>query len=277
MVMGTKNRNSVGCWLLVISCWLLVNHILYSVFHLQSSAAATDPNSHFKSKLLQIELNMPESEKNEITKNELSRMIEKIRSINFELKKEVFEPVIVPDEMLTDEPNEVVLEDKNAEERQKKQIEPGPPNGMITGRTLQIIKKFSQNPGNLHNPFELGETLFLSGYQKEAAIFYREALKRKSPDGTPSARDRAWILFQIGNCLRNDDRPAAIKMYAQLITEYPNSPWKKLAEARRTLLDWYLKEEPHKLINERKAMGLNAVMQSQVWSLSTKKEYAGSE
>ncbi len=220
---------------------------------------------------------MPESEKNEITKNELSRMIEKIRSINFELKKEPFEPVIVSDEMPTDEPNEVVLEEKNAEESQKKEIKPGPPNGMITARTLQIIKKLSNNPGNLKNPFELGETLFLSGYQKEAAIFYREALKRKSPDGTTSARDRAWILFQIGNCLRNDDRPAAIKVYAQLITEYPNSPWKKLAEARRTLLDWYLKEEPHKLINERKAMGLNAVMQSQIWSLSTKKEYAGSE
>ncbi len=220
---------------------------------------------------------MPESEKNEITKNELSRMIEKIRSVSFELKKEALEPVIVPDEMPADKPNEVVLEDKNVEELQKKQIEPGPPNGMITGRTLQIIKKLSQNPGNMNNPFELAETLFLSGYQKEAAIFYREALKPKSPDGTPSAPDRAWILFQIGNCLRNHDRPEAIKMYAQLITEYPNSPWKELAQARRTLLSWYMKEEPHKLINERKAMGLNAVMQSQIWSLSTKKEYAGSE
>ncbi len=246
-----KNKYSIGFWLLVISYWLLVNHP-YSIFHLPSSAAATDPNSQFKSKLLQIELNMPESEKDKITKNELRRMIEQIRSVNFKLRKEEIEPVIVPDEVPTDEPNEVVFKEKDSEEQQKKEIESGPPKGIIDSQTLQILKKLSQNPGNLNNPFELGETLFLSGYLKEAAIFYQEALERKSPDDTGSARDRAWILFQIGNCLRNDDRPAAIRMYGQLITEYPNSPWKELAEARRTLLDWYLKEEPQKLINERK-------------------------
>ena len=247
-----KNKNCIGFWLLVISYWLLVNYIPYSIFHLPSSAAATDPNSHFKSKMLQIELNMPEGEKDKITKNELRRMIEQIRSIDFELQKEAFGPVIVPDEVPTDEPNEVVFNEKDPEEQQKNEIEPGPPNGIIASQTVQILKKLSQNPGNLNNPFELGETLFLSGYLKEAAIFYQEALKRKSPDDTDSARDRAWILFQIGNCLRNDDRSVAIKMYGQLITEYPNSTWKELAEARRSLLDWYLKEEPHKLIKERK-------------------------
>jgi hypothetical protein len=47
--------------------------------------------------------------------------------------------------------------------------------------------------------------------------------------------------------------PTAIKMYRQLIIEHPNSPWKELAEARSKLLDWYQKDEPHKLIAEQKA------------------------
>jgi tetratricopeptide (TPR) repeat protein len=247
-----KNKNSTDCWLVVIGYWLLIYYMPYSIFHLPSSTAATKSNRNFKSKFLQIALNIPEEEKDKKAKNELKRIIEQIRSINLELQKEVFEPVIVPVEVSTDEPNEVVLEDKDTKEQQIKEIEQCPPNGIIARQTVKIIKKLSQDPNNLKNPFELAETLYLSGYLKEAAIFYQEALKRKSPNDADSARDRAWILFQIGNCLRNDDRSAAIKIYGQLITEYPNSTWKEFAENRRTLLDWYLKEEPHKLINERK-------------------------
>ncbi|MHC4103538.1 MAG: tetratricopeptide repeat protein [Planctomycetota bacterium] len=267
-----KNRNSFGCWLFVISYWLLVNHGPYSMFHLPNSAAAvdkktsqsrladtTDPNSHFNRQLWLAKLDMAEGEKDKITKNELRRIIEQIRSVNFGPRKEAFETAIVPDVMPKDgpdepnepdEPDEAVSED--AKEQNKMVKESSLPYGLVTNQTLQTIRKLSLKPGNLHNPFELGETLFLSGYLKEAAIFYKQALKRKSPDDAGSAQDRAWILFQIGNCLRNDEQSEAIKMYGQLITEYPNSPWKELADARRTLLNWYLKNEPRKLIAERK-------------------------
>jgi len=264
--MVMKNRNSIRYWLLVIGCWFLVNHFPFSIFHLASSAAEVDkkasqssldntkdPNSHFKRQLWLAQLNMAEGEKDKSTKNELKRIIEQIRSVNFGPRKEAFEPDIVPEVVTideSDEPNEAVSEDANGQH--KKEEESSLPYGLITNQTLQTIRNLSQDPGNLHNPFELGETLFLSGYLKEAAIFYKEALKRKSPDDAGSAQDRAWILFQIGNCLRIDDQPEAIKMYGQLITEYPNSPWKELADARRTLLDWYLKDEPRKLITERK-------------------------
>lgn len=258
-----KNRNSIRYYLLVIGCWFLVNLFPFSMFHLPNSAAAvgkktsqsslantTDPNSRFNRQLWLADLDMAKGEKDKITKYELKRIIEQIRSVNFGPRKEAFESAIVPDVVPIDEPDEAVSED--AGEQQKKEEEPSLPYGLITNKTLQTIRNLSQNPGNLHNPFELGETLFLSGYLKEAAIFYQEALKRKIPDDAGSARDRAWILFQIGNCLRNDEQTEAIKMYGQLITEYPNSPWKELADARRTLLDWYLKDEPRKLIAERK-------------------------
>jgi tetratricopeptide (TPR) repeat protein len=250
MVMIIRNKKSIGFWLLIISFWLLVNHIPYSIFHLPSSMAAADPNSHRKSKLWQIELNMPEDEEDKITKNELRSMIEQIRSINIGIRKDEPEPVVVPDKMPIDEPNEIEIKSKDTEEKQKKQIKSSPTNGIIANQTLQKIKKLSLNPSDLKNPFEMGETLFLSGYLQEAAIFYQEALIRRSVDDTDSSR--AWILFQIGNCLRNYDRPTAIRMYGQLIAEYPNSIWKELAEVRRSLLAWYLKEEPHKLVNEYK-------------------------
>jgi tetratricopeptide (TPR) repeat protein len=196
---------------------------------------------------------MPEVKDHDITKSELRKMIEQIRSIDFELPKDTFEPaVVVPESVPKNEPNEIAPKDVKEQQKKVPEKHTKISGGMITTQTLEIIKKISQNPGDLENPFELGETLFLSGYIGEAVIFYREALKRKSPDKADSAQDRAWILFQIGNCLRDVDRPEAINTYGQLITEYPNSPWKELAEVRRALLDWYLKEEPSKLLKERR-------------------------
>ncbi len=255
-----KNRESR--MLLIIGFWLLVNHLPFTIYHLPNSAVAVgqkspqstflappDPNNDFIRQLWRAELSVAKDEKDKGTKNELKRIIEQIRSIKFESRKEIFGPVIVPEAVRIDEPNEAVSETK---EQEKNQIEPKLPYEPITDKTLQLLKNLSQHLDNLRNSFELGETLFLSGNLKEAAIFYGEALKRKSPDDVGPAQDRDWILFQIGNCLRNDDPPTAIKMYGQLIIEHPNSPWKELAEARRKLLDWYQKDEPHKLIAEHK-------------------------
>jgi len=261
MVMIMKNKKSIGYWLLEFRCQIFC--LLFSVFcSLAYSAAAVgqkspqssflappDPNSHLRRQLWRAEFSIAKGEKDKGTKNELKRIIEQIRSIKFESQKEIFEPIIVPEAVLIDEPNEAVSETK---EQEKKEIEPKLPYEPITDKTLQLLKNLSQHLDNLRNSFELGETLFLSGNLKEAAIFYREALKRKSPDDLGSARDRDWILFQIGNCLRNDDPPTAIKTYGQVIIEHPNSPWKELAEARSKLLDWYLTDKPRELIAEHK-------------------------
>jgi len=280
MIMKMKNKDSKArCWmldtrcssriknresrmLLIIGFWLLVNHLPFTIYHSPNSAVAAgqkspqstfltppDPNRHLRRQLWRAELSIAKDEKDKGAKNELKQIIEQIRSIKFEPKKEIFKPIIVPEVVLIDEPNEAVSEMK---EQEKNQIELKLPYEPITDQTLQLLKNLSQHLDNLRNSFELGETLFLSGNLKEAAIFYREALKRKSPDDVGSARDRDWILFQIGNCLRNDDPPSAKKMYGQVIIEYPNSPWMELAEARSKLLDWYRKDEPHKLIAEHK-------------------------
>jgi tetratricopeptide (TPR) repeat protein len=277
-----KNKNSIGYWLLEFRCQIFC--LLFFVFcSLTYSAAAVgqkspqstflappDPNNNFRRQLRRAELSVAKDEKDKGTKNELKRIIEQIRSIKFETQKETFEPIVVPKVVLIDEPNEAVSETK---EQETKEIGTKLPYEPISDQTLQILKDLSQHLDHLRNSFELGETLFLSGNLKEAAIFYREALKRKSPEprlrgdkftpardpalrepkaGVGSARDRAWILFQIGNCLRNDDPITAMKMYGQLITEYPNSPWKELAGARSKLLNWYLTDKPGELIAEHK-------------------------
>ncbi|MFB0552178.1 MAG: tol-pal system YbgF family protein [Phycisphaerae bacterium] len=263
--MMMKNKNSIGYWVLVIGCWLLVNHLPFTFYHLPNSAAAVgqkspqssltilpDPNSDLRQQLWRAELSIAKGEKDERTKDELKRIIEQIRSIELKPDKQPSEPVPVPEVVQITEPNETFSDVAVPKEQKTTEIETKLPYEPISDQTLQILKDLSQHLDNLRNSFELGETLVLSGNLKEAAIFYQEALKRKSPDEVGSARDRAWILFQIGNCLRNDDPITAMKMYGQLITEYPNSPWRELAEARSKLLDWYQKDKPHKLIAEYK-------------------------
>jgi len=263
--MMMKNKNSIGYWVLVIGCWLLVNHLPFTFYHLPNSAVAVgqkspqssliilpDPNSDLRRQLWRAELSIAKGEKDKRTKDELKRIIEQIRSIELKPDKQASEPVLAPEVAPAAEPNETLSDTAVPKEQKTKEVETKLPYEPISDQTLQILKDLSQHLDNLRNSFELGETLVLSGNLKEAAIFYQETLKRKSTDDVGSARDRAWILFQIGNCLRNDDPVTAMKIYGQLITEYPNSPWRELAEARSKLLNWYQKDEPHKLIAEHK-------------------------
>ncbi len=191
-----------------------------------------------------------EGKKDNKRKNELKRLIEQVRSIEFKPSKQP-EPVInIGPVETTVEPNQTPSDIVVIEESSNKTIGSKPPYEPVTDRTLQMLGNVAQDPNQLENPFELGEVLYFSGHLKEAAVFYQEALNRTDPDKPGLDRNRAWILFQIGNCLRNDDLTTAQKMYKQLIAQYPGSPWMEPAKAREKLIDWYLKEKPETLIAE---------------------------
>lgn len=228
-------------------------------------------NSHLGRQLWQVSISVPKGEKDKRSKNELQQIIEQIRSVEFEPQKETSKPVAAVKPVSTTidvikKPSETSVDTKVQEEPKKREIESGLPYEPVTAQTLQMLENLAQHPGRLDNPFELGEVLFLSGHLKEAAVFYREALNRKSPDEPGLAQDRAWILFQIGNCLRHDDLSTAMKMYRQLIAEYPNSPWVDSAKIQDKLIDWYEKDKPRTLITE-----------SQFQILQLNREYPGSE
>ncbi|MHC4112762.1 MAG: tetratricopeptide repeat protein [Planctomycetota bacterium] len=193
-----------------------------------------------------------EGEKDSKSKNKLKRLIEQVRAIEFKSPKKPEPFITIAPVPTTVEPNETPAEVEINEKTEKQTIESKPPYMLVTDRTLQMLGNITQDPNQLDNPFELGEVLYFSGHLKEAAVFYQEALNRTDPEKTGADRNRAWILFQIGNCLQDYDLPAAKKVYIQLITEHPNSPWVELAKAREKLIDWYLKDKPRTLITEPK-------------------------
>jgi tetratricopeptide (TPR) repeat protein len=217
-----------------------------------------DPNNVNALQLLRADMSVAIDQKNKKSKDQLRSIIAQIRSIEFEPQQPFPKPVIVPEKPPAVEPNETVIDlpvQKKQNKKPERAVEPKPQQGLISEKTTQVLRTLAKNPGKIGNPFELAEILFVSENLKEAAVFYSEALKRKDPNDTGESQDRAWILFQIGNCLCNDDMPAAAKMYQQLLTEYPNSPWVALATARNNFIAWYLKDEPHKLVQQIKHAG----------------------
>jgi len=218
---------------------------------------AATPSSQLAQSLWQYRISAAESEKDKKYKDELRRLIEQIRSFQFESKSQEPKPVIAIEPVQAQpqqEPNETLLVADLPQEQTEKEIQLEPnselPYEPLSEQTLQMLESASQQPDQLHNPFELAEILFHSGHQKKAVTFYQQALNRKDPNDVKSARDKAWILFQMGNCLRSDDLQAAGKFYEKIIAEYPNSPWTELAKTRKKLIDWLLTDKPQALIAE---------------------------
>ena len=206
--------------------------------------------------LWQARISVSEDKKDSQNKNELQRIIKEINSVEFKPQDQTSEPLIVVESLRQAEPNEISPDMEMAQEQDTGKIEHKLLNGQVTEKTLQIFKNLSKHPNQLHNPSELADILFNSHCLAEAAKCYQEALKRTSTNEADQFGNRAWILFQIGNCLQNNDQLIAIQVYGQLITEYPTSPWVDLAKARSNLIDWYLKDKPDALINKYKLQAL---------------------
>jgi len=232
--------------------WFCIISFSFSPLFLPASVAGKTTlsptpltNKNLTHQLWLARITIPKIESDEKNKEELQKIIDQISSVEFKPHHKTSQPFIIVEPPLTAEPQKP--SDTGVPQ---KGIKPKPPYEPITDQTLQIIRNLSQHPDRMNNPFELAEVLFLSGHLKEAAPLYAEALNRKDPNETASANDRAWILLQIANCLRNDDPPTAAKMYKQLIADYPESPWTDLARAQEELIKWYQKDNPKDLTKE---------------------------
>jgi len=205
-------------------------------------------NSEPARRLWKAEVAAPAGEKNDKGEKELLQIIEQLRSIKLEAKKQSVRPAV------TAEPPPITSATTEAtpQKPDEEQIESGLLTKPLTKQTLQMADDLLKHPEQIDNPLELGEILFLSGYQSQAAIAYQEALKRMEPDYPSSARDRSWILFQIGNCLRTSDPATAAKMYKQLLAEYPNSQWADAAKAQDQLAEWFQKDNPKTFVADNK-------------------------
>jgi tetratricopeptide (TPR) repeat protein len=191
-------------------------------------------------------INVPNSEEDAGAKRELGQLIEQLGSVEFKPQSESSGAAALEPATKT-EPNGTAGGASTLEVPAEKQTDSRAANKAMREQTLLVVEELCKKPEQVENPCELGEVLFLSGNVKEAATFYEEALNRSSADDAASAHHRAWILYQLGNCLRHDDMPKARQTYRQLIEQYPDSLWSSLAKAQEQLIGWYLSEKPETL------------------------------
>lgn len=214
------------------------------------------PTTNLGRKLWQARINALEDKNTSQSKDELRQIIKQISSVEFKSQAQPAETLIVIEPIRKTEPNEISSPSQMPQKRGPGKIEYKLPYKRVTDETLQVFKSLSQYPEELSNPLELAEILFSSHCLEEAAKCYREALNRLTADQTEPVDNADWLLFQTGNCLRNDDPSTAMQMYGQLIAEYPDSLWADLAKAKNELTDWYLKDTPDVLIDECKLSAL---------------------
>jgi len=215
-----------------------------------SLTVSNKTNKQIRFQLWKSDITPAKDEKDRKFSNELNLLIEQVRSIKI-ASQQPPENIVASETISIIEPDKVSIKISTPEKDTKK-IESNPSLASITDTTLKILKGLIQNPEKINNPFETGEILFINGNLKEAALFYQEALIRTDPNAPGSPDDRAWLLFQKGNCLRNDEMAEAVKIYSQLIMEYPNSPWANMARIQSQFITWYQTEQPQKIIAENK-------------------------
>jgi tetratricopeptide (TPR) repeat protein len=220
-------------------------------------------NNKLAHQLQRAWLAMPDATDNSQNSQSLQNMIQQVQSLKLTTSTtdlEPYEVTPVPKIPAKIEPNDIELQPIITPEpnQQTPTIEPQPDSSKISPQTLKIIRTLVQDPNKCENSFNLAEVLFKNKNLKEAATFYRMALNRNRQDTLMSANDKAWMLFQIGNCLRDINPTDAQKAYRELIDQYPDSQWVETAKVRNKLIQWFENEKPWALIKDPNSLISNA-------------------
>jgi tetratricopeptide (TPR) repeat protein len=151
--------------------------------------------------------------------SELAEALQRLKSMRFRKKVDPFAKAGASSEQPTSRPTS---QPGDAKAAQPARIDP------------EMLAKLKQlPPESITEPATLADTLFLGGYLESAAFFYEMALKNET-----DADEKAWLLFQAANCYRKTNPTEAVKAYAKLLTEYPNSLWSSAAHMPKNIIEW---------------------------------------
>ena len=113
----------------------------------------------------------------------------------------------------------------------------------LSPETLEQLRTLA--PKGVASPLELADALYRIREHEAAAVLYAQAMEQESP-----AEDKAWALFQMGNCLREKDPARAMEAFKKLLAEQPNSQWSVLAGVQSQVIEWQSANKPAALLED---------------------------
>lgn len=204
----------------------------------QNSPSPVDASSA-KRQLMESRISSLPQDNDSNKTDELKKMVDLVRSVKLEPRQPAQQPVPA-----------ALSATATAAEQSSQPVQTQRAENSISDEMLRLVENQLKDPNLISNPFELAEILFKSGRQTQAGICYKQALKVLPTDDPNVATERAWILFQIGNCLKDEDPNTARESYAELIRTHSNSPWAEIAKARYGIIEWYQQDNPGELIQQ---------------------------
>ena len=113
----------------------------------------------------------------------------------------------------------------------------------------EIIKALKTGSATgLANAQEIADSLYGDGEYSAALELYELAYEQPGDDDS-----RAWILFQMGNCLQHSSPAKAREHYARVVKEYPDCRWSQAANQMDLLLEWQEVNKPLSMIKSATA------------------------
>ncbi|MBN1556136.1 MAG: hypothetical protein JXA11_15455 [Phycisphaerae bacterium] len=136
---------------------------------------------------------------------------------------------------------------KSAAETAKPQADvqtAAPPSPPVLSAAL--LKELTQSlPKSVADPTQLGDALFRGGHRNQAMFVYQEAMKHAD-----EPEDQAWLLYQMGCCLKDDNSAEARRYFQQVRSTLPDSPWSELASVQLQLVDWIDRNQPMQFLED---------------------------
>jgi hypothetical protein len=207
----------------------------------QTSPPAADNQKRLELQLRKSNISPPTQHRQEDKTDDLKQIIAQIRSMNLEPKPSAQQPA---------DTAPVIKSQPSAIKAEALPVQTQTPEKPIIDNTLQMVEEMLKDPNRISTPLELAEVLFQSGRIVPAGLCYKQALVSMDVNDPNKAEERAWILFQIGNCLKYEDPNTARNSFSELVRTQPGSSWAEIAKSEHGLVEWYQQDQPRKLIQE---------------------------
>lgn len=208
------------------------------IIHIQTGPWPEEPANPARRELWSETITLEPKREKTPSQSELQRTIARLRSVRFDSPAER-EPRTEP------EPQQ-----PEPEEPQVAQARPGTSQRQISDQTLGQLAKLADEDAQIEQPLKIAELLYRDGHKQLAGRYYEIALAQSE---TMTVQDRAWALFQLGNCLREQSPEKAIQAYKQLVSEHPRTTWARAAAARIEVLEFHQQNQPEMTASSHRA------------------------